>query len=166
MHGHACVSFSILPWRIPWLSARLQWEWLDSIASASEGRNIHAGRTGLNRRQFVFFLTRDIAVGIARQCNCYSGAASRGWRVGDSATYPLTVRRPFDRLATARKLLDGDWRQARAARFGACRQRTQSERAMHSSISSAIRALPRAILLKAGEAAHDKIPVAGCGRKP
>jgi hypothetical protein len=85
--------------------------------------------------------------------------------VRDSATYPRTVRCPFDRLVTARKLLDDDWRQARAARFAACRQRTQSERAMHSSIGSAIRALPRAILPKAGESAHDKTSVAGCGKK-
>jgi hypothetical protein len=166
MHGHACVTFSILPWRIPWLSARLQWEWLNSIASVAEGRNIHAGLTGLNRRQFVFFMARDIAVGIARQCNCYSGAASRKWRVRDSATYPRTVRCPFDPPVTARKLLDGDWRQARLLASAPAVGERKSERAMHSSISSAIGALPRAILPKAGESAHDKTPVAGCGRKP
>jgi hypothetical protein len=100
-------------------------------------------------------------VQLLQRCSIAKVAGAR-----DSATYPWTVRRPFDRLEAARKLLDGDRRQARAASFGACRQRTQSERAMDSSISSAICALPRAILPKAVEWAHDKTRVARCGRKP
>jgi len=36
------------------------------------------GARGLNHRRFAFFLLLDSAVGIARQCNCYSVAASGG----------------------------------------------------------------------------------------
>lgn len=49
-------------------------------ASVQGAGNIHAERTGLNRRQFAFSPLLGIAVGIARQCNCYSAAAAPGAR--------------------------------------------------------------------------------------
>jgi hypothetical protein len=47
-----------------------------------------------------------IAVGIARQCNCYSAAAAPGGtHARDSATDSPMLRRCFEPPATARKLL-------------------------------------------------------------
>jgi len=84
------------------------WFGWTSIASVYQRRNIHAGRTRLNSRQFAFFLRLDIAVGIARQCNCYSVAASGGVPRAIRPWVPPTVRRPFGWPATAWKLLDGE----------------------------------------------------------
>ncbi len=75
-------------------------------ASVHGAGNIHAERTGLNRRQFAFSPMLGIAVGIARQCNCYSAAAaSGGTHARDSATDSPILRRCFEPPATARKLL-------------------------------------------------------------
>jgi hypothetical protein len=46
------------------------------------------GARGLNRRRFAFFLPLDIAVGIARECNCYSAAALRCSAARHLATDP------------------------------------------------------------------------------
>jgi hypothetical protein len=79
-------------------------------ASVAEAGNIHAERTGLNRRQFAFSPILGIAVGIAQPCNCYSTAASpEGAHARDSATVSPMLRRRFEPPATARKLLSRDW---------------------------------------------------------
>jgi hypothetical protein len=46
------------------------------------------GVQGLHHRRFAFFLLLDIAVGIARQCNCYSAAALVGLPRAILATGP------------------------------------------------------------------------------
>jgi len=94
------------------------------------------------------------------------GGGAKGTHARDSAMNPPMLRRPFERLATARKLLSRDWMQARAARFGACRQQTQSASAMHPSMSSVIRALLRAMFPKRGEAARDRTVAVGYGKEP
>jgi hypothetical protein len=109
MHGLACVCFSIVPWRTPGCYISLQRESAGTRSPASmRGAISVPGQQGLNRRRFVCFLPLDIAVGIARQCKCYSAAGLRGVPRAISPRIPPTVRRPFGWPTTAWKLLDSD----------------------------------------------------------